>query len=98
MTRRCSLALVCCLPAFAADVREYVIELKTDPARASREQIVEEQRKVQEELAKFEIAVLASTVTTSNTLTVRMPEELLPKVQAIPGVKRVRRSRAFQRR
>jgi hypothetical protein len=100
MTRRSSFALAFAfwLPAMAADMLEYVIELKSDPARASREQIIEEQRKVREELAQLEIAVLASTVTTTNTLIVRMPEDLLAKAQAIPGVKRVRRTRTFRRR
>jgi hypothetical protein len=98
MTRRRSIALLFAFPALAADMRDYVIELKSDPARASREEILEEQRKVREELVKLKVSVIESTVTTSNTLLVKMPDDLVKQVESLPGVKRVRRSRTFQRR
>ena len=100
MTRRRGIALALALwaPVFGAEMREYVIELESVPGRASRERILEEQRRVREELARLGIRVVSSTVVTSNTLVVKMPDELLPEVESLPGVKRVRRARSYQRR
>jgi hypothetical protein len=92
------LAAVLPLLAMAAESRQYVIELNGDPARTSAEQILKEQRAVRKQLEKLGVEVLDHTVRTSNTLLVRMSGDLVPRVEAIAGVKRVRPSREFRRR
>ena len=71
------------------------IGMDSDIAKKQRDRILRQQEKVGAALKGLGVEVLGSTQEVSNSLTVRMPEELVGKVKAIPGVKRVRRERTF---
>ena len=72
--------------------------LSTNSAAAQTrlKQIQKEQQDARTALKELGIEVLESTQTVSNTLIVRMPDDLVEKVEALPGVKRVSRARAVK--
>jgi subtilisin family serine protease len=67
-----------------------------EAARSRRSALRGEQRVTRASLEKMGVKVISSTETVSNTLIVEMPDELADKVAALPGVKRVRKSRTFR--
>src|SRR5712692_3467459 len=69
------------------------VAMDSDVARARRNDLEEEQKQARAALKDLGVEVLDSTQTTSNTLIVSMPDSLVDKVAALPGVKRVHRAR-----
>src|SRR5882724_10614178 len=69
------------------------VAMDSDVARARRSDIEQEQKQARTALKDLGVEVLDSTQTTSNTLIVSMPDSLVDKVAALPGVKRVHKAR-----
>src|SRR5436309_2117588 len=69
------------------------VAMDSDVARARRSDIEQEQKQARMALKDLGVEILDSTQTTSNTLIVSMPDNLVDKVAALPGVKRVHKSR-----
>jgi len=69
------------------------IGLYSDVAETRRQQLREEQKQAQSAIEALGGTVIDHTETVSNTLIVTMPDNLLDKVKAIPGVKRVQKTR-----
>src|SRR3954463_11701961 len=69
------------------------IAMDSDVARARRNDLDREQKQARAALKDLGVEVLDSTQTTSNTLIVNMPDSLVDRVAALPGVKRVHKSR-----
>jgi hypothetical protein len=72
------------------------IAIDSDVAKTRRQQIHDEQKQVQSALEGLGVKVRGVTDTTSNTLIVDMPDNLVDQVAALPGVKRVRKARIFK--
>jgi minor extracellular serine protease Vpr len=71
------------------------LAMEGEPARTRRSQLRNEQLQATVALLDLGVEVLDSTETVSNSLIVRMADELAPRVEALPGVKRVRQVRQF---
>src|SRR5437588_3729629 len=69
------------------------VAMDSEVARARRNDLEREQKRARAALKNLGVEVLDSTQTTSNTLIVSMPDSLVDKVAALPGVKRVHKAR-----
>src|ERR1700730_2130274 len=69
------------------------VVLESETAKTRRQQLRGEQKQVQTALEGLGIRVLDHTETVSNTLIVDMPDNLVDRVAALPGVKRVQKAR-----
>src|SRR5437016_14035854 len=65
------------------------VAMDSEVARTRRNDLDREQKQARAALKDLGVEVLESTQTTSNTLIVSMPDSLVDKVAALPGVKRV---------
>src|SRR5262249_41084646 len=72
------------------------VEMNSDVARTRQTQLRSEQQQVRKKLEDLGVKVLDSTEAISNSLIVDMPDELVAKVAAIPGVKRVRKAQTYK--
>ena len=72
------------------------VAMDSEAAKTRRAQIRTEQQQARAALKELGVEVLDSTETVSNTLIVKMPDDLVEKVEAIPGVKRVRQARMLK--
>src|SRR5712691_4717947 len=63
------------------------IALDSQVARTRRQQLRDEQKQARAALKDLGVEVLDSTEITSNTLIVNMPDSLVDRVAALPGVK-----------
>jgi len=69
------------------------VAIDSEVARTRRKDLDQEQKQARTALKDLGVEVLDSTQTTSNTLIVSMPDSLVDKVAALPGVKRVHKAR-----
>ena len=69
------------------------VAMDSEVARTRRNDLDREQKQARTALKDLGVEVLDSTQTTSNTLIVSMPDSLVDKVAALPGVKRVHKAR-----
>ncbi len=72
------------------------LSTKSEAAQTRLKQIQKEQQDARKALKDLGVEVLESTQTVSNSLIVRMPDDLVEKVEALPGVKRVSRARTVK--
>jgi minor extracellular serine protease Vpr len=72
------------------------ISMDSEVARTRRQEIRREQKQLQTKLEGMGATVLDRTDTASNTLIVTMPDNLAGQVEALPGVKRVRKARPIK--
>src|SRR5258706_10386612 len=70
--------------------------MNSEVIRSHREQIRKDQDQLRAALKDLGVEVLESTQTISNSLIVRMPDDAVAKVEALPGVKRVRQARVVK--
>jgi len=66
--------------------------MTSEVVRAHRQQIRKDQDQLRVSLKDLGVEVLESTEMISNSLIVRMPDDAVAKVEALPGVKRVRQA------
>src|SRR5215471_10313205 len=67
--------------------------ITSDAMQAHRAQIRRDQDALRTSLKDLGVEILESTQMISNTLIVRMPDDAVSQVEALPGVKRVRQAR-----